>query len=130
MQNKLYTNFSPLNFLVFITALCYHRTVINPRLLSAGSHASEDLGTRSLFGIPGHVERSPSAKAVWKVELVRSSSPELGILNLKVTPPADAPIGEYNLHVKYRGEEMLLAMLVMLFNPWCPGRLNLFYLGY
>lgn len=93
----------------------------------AGRHPSEDLGTASFFGIPDHLERSPSAKAVWKVELVRSSLPVLGILNLKVTPPADAPIGEYILCVKYRGEETVLAMLVMLFNPWCPGRLILFY---
>lgn len=82
----------------------------------------------SFFGIPDHGKRSPLAKAVWKIELHRSSSLQQGILNLTITPPADTPIGEYNLCVTHRDEETLLAILMVLFNPWCPGR-QIIYLG-
>lgn len=47
--------------------------------------------------------------------------PLLGILKLTITPPADAPIGEYSLSVTHRDEEKSLPPLVLLFNPWCPG---------
>ncbi|XP_042082967.1 protein-glutamine gamma-glutamyltransferase 2 [Haplochromis burtoni] len=86
----------------------------------AGENPSEDLGTKSCFGIPDKIQRSPSAEAVWKVELEKRSYPLTGSLNLTITPPADAPIGEYNLTTRYRDEETLLANLVVLFNPWCP----------
>ena len=76
----------------------------------------------SRFGIPDKVQRSPSAKAVWKAELERSSSPETGVLTLSITPSADSPIGEYKLSGEHRGEEKVLASLVVLFNPWCPGK--------
>uniref|UniRef100_A0A3B4FV34 Protein-glutamine gamma-glutamyltransferase 2 n=1 Tax=Pundamilia nyererei TaxID=303518 RepID=A0A3B4FV34_9CICH len=85
-----------------------------------GKHPSENLGTKSCFGIPDKISRSPSAKAVWKVELEKRSYPLTGSLNLTITPPADAPIGKYNLTARYRNEETLLATLVVLFNPWCP----------
>ncbi|XP_070759192.1 protein-glutamine gamma-glutamyltransferase 2-like [Enoplosus armatus] len=85
-----------------------------------GTHPSEDVGTQSFFGVPDNVQRSPSAKAVWKIELQRSSSPMMGTLNLTITPPADTPIGEYFMCVTHRDEETLLAMPVVLFNPWCP----------
>lgn len=85
-------------------------------------YSSQERGTASIMSIPASVEISPSAKAVWKVEMDNSSSLELGILKLALTPPADAPIGEYILVGHYKGEEQLLAMLVVLFNPWCPGR--------
>ncbi|XP_070758523.1 protein-glutamine gamma-glutamyltransferase E-like [Enoplosus armatus] len=85
-----------------------------------GTHPSEDVGTQSSFGVPDNVQRSPSAKAVWKIELHRSSSPMMGTLNLTITPPADTPIGEYLMCVTHRDEETLLAMPVVLFNPWCP----------
>lgn len=90
--------------------------------LSAGAHPSQERGTASFMSIPAGVQISPSAKAVWKAELDSSSSPELGILKLTLTPPADAPVGEFMLVGHYSGEEQLLAMLVVLFNPWCPGR--------
>ncbi|XP_039971498.1 protein-glutamine gamma-glutamyltransferase 2 [Xiphias gladius] len=85
-----------------------------------GEYPSEDRGTKSCFGIPDSVQRSPSAKAVWQVKLHGSSSPRVGALTLIITPPADTPIGEYVLSVKHRDEETLLATLVVLFNPWCP----------
>ena len=46
----------------------------------------------------------------------------MGDLTLIVTPPADAPIGEYKLSGNHRSEEKVLGKLEMLFNPWCPGR--------
>nr|XP_020476856.1 protein-glutamine gamma-glutamyltransferase 2-like isoform X2 [Monopterus albus] len=85
-----------------------------------GSAPSEDRGTKSSFGIPDDVKRSPSAKTLWKIELGRSSSPQTGILTLTITPPANTPIGEYTLSVRHRDKEMLLPTLVVLFNPWCP----------
>lgn len=90
-------------------------------LFSLGPDPSEDQGTRSVFGIADTVQRSPSAKAVWKLELHHSSTPLLGILKLTITPPADAPIGVYTLSVTHREEEKSLEPLVLLFNPWCPG---------
>uniref|UniRef100_A0A671URP0 Protein-glutamine gamma-glutamyltransferase 2 n=1 Tax=Sparus aurata TaxID=8175 RepID=A0A671URP0_SPAAU len=87
---------------------------------STGMYSSQERGTASIMSIPASVAISPSAKAVWKVEMDNSSSLELGILKLALTPPADAPIGEYILVGHYKGEEQLLAMLVVLFNPWCP----------
>ncbi|XP_061584210.1 protein-glutamine gamma-glutamyltransferase E [Cololabis saira] len=88
--------------------------------VQTGQHPSEDLGTMSRFGIPDAPRRSPSAKAVWRAELHRSSSPRTGLLTLTVTPPADAPIGEYRLSMKYKEEEEMLEKLTVLFNPWCP----------
>ncbi|KAK2915510.1 protein-glutamine gamma-glutamyltransferase 5-like isoform X2 [Channa argus] len=44
----------------------------------------------------------------------------MGILILTITPPANSPIGQYVLSVKHQDQEMLLAKLVVLFNPWCP----------
>uniref|UniRef100_A0A3Q3XF67 Protein-glutamine gamma-glutamyltransferase 2 n=1 Tax=Mola mola TaxID=94237 RepID=A0A3Q3XF67_MOLML len=48
-----------------------------------------------------------------------SSLTSKGITKLIIFPPANAPIGEYTLQVKYKDEEILLANLVLLFNPWC-----------
>ncbi|KAM8756255.1 protein-glutamine gamma-glutamyltransferase E [Acanthopagrus schlegelii] len=87
---------------------------------STGAHPSQERGTASLMSIPAGVQIPPSAKAVWKAELDSSSSPELGILKLTLTPPADAPVGKFTLVGHYSGEEQLLATLVVLFNPWCP----------
>ncbi|XP_017284736.1 protein-glutamine gamma-glutamyltransferase E-like [Kryptolebias marmoratus] len=85
-----------------------------------GSYPSEDQGTMSLFGVPDKVIRSASAKAVWKAELQKSSSPETGVLALTITPPPDTPIGNYKLSAKLKEEEKVLAELSVLFNPWCP----------
>uniref|UniRef100_A0A3Q4MT79 Protein-glutamine gamma-glutamyltransferase 2 n=1 Tax=Neolamprologus brichardi TaxID=32507 RepID=A0A3Q4MT79_NEOBR len=102
---------------------------LNPLTFTAvtGENPSEDLGTKSCFGMPDKIQRSPSAKAVWKVELEKGSNPPTGSLNLTITSPADTPIGKYNLTARHRDEETLLAELVVLFNPWCPGKLS-FYL--
>uniref|UniRef100_A0A3Q3X8I6 Protein-glutamine gamma-glutamyltransferase 2 n=1 Tax=Mola mola TaxID=94237 RepID=A0A3Q3X8I6_MOLML len=69
--------------------------------------------------IPDNVEPSTSAKGAWKMELDKSSLTSKGITKLIIFPPANAPIGEYTLQVKYKDEEILLANLVLLFNPWC-----------
>lgn len=86
---------------------------------ATGLHYSEEHGTVSYFGIPDTKTRSPSAKAVWKIELLEKSFPEKGVLVLSLLPPANAPIGEYIVTARYRDEDMLLATLVVLFNPWC-----------
>ncbi|KAK9529612.1 hypothetical protein VZT92_013692 [Zoarces viviparus] len=86
---------------------------------ATGKHPTEEQGTLSFFSIPGLKEPSPSAKAVWKVELHKDASPPKGLLVLTITPPADTPIGEFNLVVKHRDEEKLLPSLVVLYNPWC-----------
>lgn len=96
--------------------------------LSVGNYPSEEIGTMSLFGIPDHESRSSFAKAVWKAEVQESSSTQMGSLNLTITPPADAPIGEYSITVRYKDENTLLGELVVLYNPWCSGRLIIFYL--
>ncbi|MEQ2262650.1 hypothetical protein XENORESO_018374, partial [Xenotaenia resolanae] len=85
-----------------------------------GNYPSEDLGTRSRFGVPDKVPRSASAKAVWKAELHKSSSPETRILILIITPPADTPIGEYKLSARHKDKEKKLANFSVLFNPWIP----------
>ena len=94
---------------------------MNVRLLSTGHESAEERGTLSNLSVPDGVKRSPSAKAVWKVDLQQGASLLTGILDLIFTPPADAPVGEYTLSATYREEEMSLAKLVVLFNPWCPG---------
>lgn len=86
-----------------------------------GSKPTEEAGTLSHFGIPDRVKRSPAAKAVWMITLHPSSMLQRGILNLVVTPPADAPIGEYSLTVEHKSKKAFLATFVLLFNPWCPG---------
>uniref|UniRef100_A0A7N6FHS6 Protein-glutamine gamma-glutamyltransferase 2 n=1 Tax=Anabas testudineus TaxID=64144 RepID=A0A7N6FHS6_ANATE len=93
-----------------------------------GDYPSEKRGTKSCFGIPDSVTRSPSAKAVWKIELEKNSSPTTGILTLIITPPAITPIGQYTLTVKYRDQETLLATVVVLFNPWCTGKSSVYLL--
>lgn len=89
---------------------------------SSGSEPSEEAGTLSHFGIPEGVNRSPAAKAVWMITLHPSSRTQQGFLNLVVTPPPDAPIGEYLLTMEHQSVKTILATLVLLFNPWCPGR--------
>lgn len=56
------------------------------------------------------------------MELDKSSSVRTGVVQLAVTPPANAPIGEYALTAEYREESLQLGKLMLLFNPWCPGR--------
>lgn len=56
------------------------------------------------------------------MDLDGSSSVSRGVVQLVLTPPADAPIGEYSLAAEFREEKELLGKLVLLFNPWCPGR--------
>lgn len=91
-------------------------------LLSLGKTPLEEERTMSRFSIPDNVEPSTSAKGTWKMELDKSSLTSKGITKLIIFPPANAPIGEYTLQVKYKDEEILLANLVLLFNPWCLGR--------
>ncbi|XP_068560608.1 protein-glutamine gamma-glutamyltransferase 2-like [Cebidichthys violaceus] len=86
---------------------------------ATGKHPTEEQGTLSFFSLPGLKKPSPSAKAVWKVELHKDASPPTGLLVLTITPPADTPIGEFNLVVKHRDEEKTLPTLVVLYNPWC-----------
>lgn len=91
-----------------------------------GINPSEEAGTLSLFGFPEKVKRSPAAKAVWLIACrLESSMLRQGILDLDVTPPADAPIGEYLLTVEHKSKKAPLATLALLFNPWCPGRSGL-----
>ncbi|XP_026162493.1 protein-glutamine gamma-glutamyltransferase 2 isoform X1 [Mastacembelus armatus] len=85
-----------------------------------GQSPSEDRGTKSCFGIPDIVKSSPPAKAAWNVALHKSSIPQMGILSLTVTPPANTPIGQHTLSVSHRDNEAVLGTLVVLFNPWCP----------
>lgn len=87
-----------------------------------GPEPSEELGTKSCMKIPAPDPAPASAKALWKMEMERSSSVSTGVVKLSVTPPADAPIGEYSLTAEHRDESHLLGKLVLLFNPWCPGR--------
>ncbi|KAM7006492.1 protein-glutamine gamma-glutamyltransferase 5 [Tautogolabrus adspersus] len=55
-----------------------------------GNYTSEKQGTICYLSIPdGAQKRSPEAKAVWKIELDKKSSPETGVLVLTVTPPKD-----------------------------------------
>ncbi|XP_061779424.1 protein-glutamine gamma-glutamyltransferase E-like [Nerophis lumbriciformis] len=84
-----------------------------------GEYSSEDQGTLSRFGIPGYPDRSPTAKAIWTVQLHGSSS--LTSLILLITPPTDTPIGKYTLTGSLWDEEIQLATLVVLFNPWFSG---------
>ncbi|XP_051804449.1 protein-glutamine gamma-glutamyltransferase E-like [Acanthochromis polyacanthus] len=86
---------------------------------TGGQHASEDRGTLSRFGYPDNIRRSSSVKAVWKVELPTGFSLPSKTVALSVTPPADAPVGEYELFGKLQDEEKSLGKLVVLFNPWC-----------
>uniref|UniRef100_A0A3P9P022 Protein-glutamine gamma-glutamyltransferase 2 n=1 Tax=Poecilia reticulata TaxID=8081 RepID=A0A3P9P022_POERE len=84
-----------------------------------GKYPSEERGTMSRFGVSDKVEPSPCAIAVWKAELQKNSLPETGMLALTITPPANAPVGEYKLSAGLKAEENELAELFVLFNPWC-----------
>lgn len=89
---------------------------------SSGPEPSEELGTKSCMRIPAPDPAPASAKAQWKMDLDRSSSVSTGVVQLTVTPSADAPIGEYSLTAEHRDESHPLGKLVLLFNPWCRGR--------
>ncbi|XP_075952497.1 protein-glutamine gamma-glutamyltransferase 2-like [Anarhichas minor] len=107
---KLTVNLNkPFNLNLYPLAIC----------AATGKDPTEKQGTLSFFSIPGLKKPSPSAKAVWKVELHREASPPKGLLVLTITPPADTPIGAFNLVVKHRDEEKALPTLVVLYNPWC-----------
>ncbi|KAI3369697.1 hypothetical protein L3Q82_024533 [Scortum barcoo] len=62
--------------------------------------------------------RSRSAKAVWKAQHQTPTMTAKGA-DLIITPPADAPIGNYSIQVKYKDTETVIKLSV-LFNPWCP----------
>ncbi|XP_068451964.1 protein-glutamine gamma-glutamyltransferase E-like [Clinocottus analis] len=87
---------------------------------ATGEKPTEWQGTMSFFSIPDRGVQSKSAKAVWKVEIQKDSTLVTGLLVLTVTPPADCPIGEFDLSEKLGEEYNLLAKLVVLYNPWCP----------
>uniref|UniRef100_A0A3Q2QIK0 Protein-glutamine gamma-glutamyltransferase 2 n=1 Tax=Fundulus heteroclitus TaxID=8078 RepID=A0A3Q2QIK0_FUNHE len=100
--------------------------------VKTGDHPSEDLGTMSRFGVPDKVQRLPSAKAVWKAELQRSTAPETGILTLSITPSVDSPVGEYTMSARLGEEERALANLSVLFNPlsaFCVILFNVFMIS-
>lgn len=82
---------------------------------STGKFADEDRGTKSVFGIPD-VRRSPKAKAVWKAE-ISNYRDEFAFVNM--TPPADAPVGMYQLSLDFLGQDTFLGVATVLFNPWC-----------
>ncbi|XP_072288342.1 protein-glutamine gamma-glutamyltransferase E-like [Eucyclogobius newberryi] len=86
-----------------------------------GEQPEEKRGTRCIFGIPDSVKRSAKAKAVWSAAIEqRVSYPEMGIVAVTITPPANAPVGKYSLRLKHsREEEEELGALVVLYNPWC-----------
>ncbi|XP_041639553.1 protein-glutamine gamma-glutamyltransferase 5-like [Cheilinus undulatus] len=85
-----------------------------------GMYASQERGTMCYLSVPDGVERSPEAKAVWSLEVYPTSSLMKEELILRLTPPANAPVGEYVIMAEYKKEEKLLAMPMVLFNPWCP----------
>ena len=84
-------------------------------------------GIRGLEGIPPY----SSNKAVWKAASSAHEGSHLrqGIVAVVVTPPADAPVGEYILSASSEQSplagkrEVKLGKLVVLFNPWCKGTL-------
>uniref|UniRef100_A0A3Q3XQ95 Transglutaminase N-terminal domain-containing protein n=1 Tax=Mola mola TaxID=94237 RepID=A0A3Q3XQ95_MOLML len=86
---------------------------LHPLVVTAmtGKTPLEEEWTMSRFSIPDNVEPSTSAKGAWKMELDKSSLTSKGITKLIIFPPANAPIGEYTLQVKYKDEEILLANL-------------------
>ncbi|MEQ2277658.1 hypothetical protein XENORESO_005926, partial [Xenotaenia resolanae] len=84
-----------------------------------GKYPSEEQGTMSCFGVPDRVEHLSSTKAVWKAELQKNGHPETRDLALLITPPTDAPKGEYKLSARLLAEEKEIKALSVLFNPWC-----------
>ncbi|XP_046871169.1 protein-glutamine gamma-glutamyltransferase 2-like isoform X1 [Hypomesus transpacificus] len=91
-----------------------------------GLQASESLGTRSVFNFPN----SKTGKAAWGAEFDPNSVLLAGSVTLAVTPPADAPVGQYSLFVKTKEGEpngASVGSLLMLFNPWCKD--DWVYLG-
>ncbi|XP_077384707.1 protein-glutamine gamma-glutamyltransferase E [Festucalex cinctus] len=86
---------------------------------TGGSHASEEKATSCSFGIPDAGARRFSAKAPWTAKLDSGSS--AGSLAVLITPPADAPVGKYELKASLWGEDKMVATLVLLFNPWFAG---------
>ncbi|TNN42717.1 Protein-glutamine gamma-glutamyltransferase 2 [Liparis tanakae] len=86
---------------------------------ATGDHPTKEQGTLSVFSLPESRDQSPSAKAVWKVELQERVSKVTGPMSLSITPPADGPIGEFHLTEVLGDENNPLAKLVVLYNPWC-----------
>ncbi|KAK7915679.1 hypothetical protein WMY93_011440 [Mugilogobius chulae] len=86
-----------------------------------GELPEENRGTKSVFGVPDSVERSPKALAVWTAVMEHKLSyPEMGTVALSITPPADAPVGKYTLKLtESSGEHSELGNMVLLYNPWC-----------
>uniref|UniRef100_A0A3Q2QIT4 Protein-glutamine gamma-glutamyltransferase 2 n=1 Tax=Fundulus heteroclitus TaxID=8078 RepID=A0A3Q2QIT4_FUNHE len=74
------------------------------------------------------VQRLPSAKAVWKAELQRSTAPETGILTLSITPSVDSPVGEYTMSARLGEEERALANLSVL-SAFCVILFNVFMIS-
>uniref|UniRef100_A0AAV2M4F3 Transglutaminase N-terminal domain-containing protein n=1 Tax=Knipowitschia caucasica TaxID=637954 RepID=A0AAV2M4F3_KNICA len=91
--------------------------------VTMGQQANEESGTKCVFGIPDTVTRPVGATSIWRAIVDHKNSyPEMGSLTLIMTPPANAPVGKYSLHLSHAGEEDDLGSLVLLFNPWCIGK--------
>ncbi|KAG7478224.1 hypothetical protein MATL_G00078360 [Megalops atlanticus] len=85
--------------------------------VETGPQASEAVGTKSVFKVPG--EHSTNAKKSWDAKIQETTPTSV---TLAITSPADASIGEYALSVKtdpYKTQVLSIGRLIVLFNPWC-----------
>ncbi|XP_036387675.1 protein-glutamine gamma-glutamyltransferase 2-like [Megalops cyprinoides] len=85
--------------------------------VETGPQASEAVGTKSVFKVPG--ERSTNSKKSWDAKIQETTPTSI---TLAITSPADASIGEYALSVKTdpcgtQGHS--IGRFIVLFNPWC-----------
>lgn len=92
--------------------------------MAKGTHVLIPLGEASATGWTAEEE-----------DLGEGAEPPGGpALCLRVTAPPDAPIGRYRLSVKTRTSTGEYAApfedandVIVLFNPWCPGELEVFW---
>ncbi|XP_036386811.1 protein-glutamine gamma-glutamyltransferase 2-like [Megalops cyprinoides] len=85
--------------------------------VETGPQASETVGTKSVFKVPG--ERSTNSKKSWDAKIQETTPTSV---TLAITSPSDASIGEYALSVKtdpYGTQVLSIGRLIVLFNPWC-----------
>ncbi|XP_037621555.1 protein-glutamine gamma-glutamyltransferase E-like [Sebastes umbrosus] len=102
-MNKVYSQGTQLSMIV--------KTAIYP---------SVELETLETFDYPDPIRRPASIKFWWMISIEKDDTTKTGKLTISITPPADSPIGELTIMMKDGKDEVLVAELVLLYNPWCP----------
>lgn len=80
-----------------------------------GPSPTKESGTLVTFGLNQLTDETQ-----WSA--LASYGPTENTVLVSVTPPPDAPIGQYTLTLDQQGNEISLGEFTLLYNAWCPSK--------